>query len=839
MKQSIIFSLLILASFSARAQLVQWAVKPMCDTIYIKNFNLLQGENGKDNILWSLDGKSLFATANQIKPFSSGVAIVQIPNSSSLEGFVDTNGIFKELPHTTSAHGYPYFEDDFLVAMSDGQYILYNKEGKALPLPQLQALYPFSNKFASYFAYQNQYKKKNPFFGFINSDGNAVKNFVIKDNDKMKVIEPKDISFLSAIDHSSGKALAIVKNKLYWFDKSEMALLPILTDDKKKQFELENDKWLKTFEFPADSLTIVAKCGKDKTVEFRFDKLLRLLPDNLSASSSNNATKQYNVPSFPTDLSEIRDGDEYGLILNYKDTIPTQFEKIGVRYGNRALVKTDGRWGALEVLPNCDYAYQLNGGKEIKFGHRTAKTTLRVDLPDNVVSDDVEIEIPGFSGVSIDHRSRESKNTKKENYVAYTCYLDIPAEITDTLSTFSFGPVALRVDGVRLPDRMIKAPSQFLIPYTIEFPEPSAEVSMGKAVFNVVINNNDSIDNAYQYDVSLQSESLSGMAEKVSDNAYMCTVENLTPGINDINLTVTEKACPTSIFPIKINYSKVGKKETASVRLQTLEDILNTPIKYVFDDGYIAAEVLANDAPLHKGPGFNYPRSTYYDEYMGRTEITAPFKGNRIKVKEEGEWYLIYEDLKKFDPSKRDRCYIPKKYIKPLESSPIYIDENANPALYVKVNVEKDDIGYTDYFPEVVAIYPGGLFVAYLADFYEDVFYMGSFSNGDPAFLVDYRFTPVFNRDVESSQLRADRGLAGAGIHMDIPVKDMKYTTYRKHKVEYPDLTIFTEKQWRGVLQDAKAKEYYNEMGWDEVSPDEQLLILTKDELEKKFTKEK
>lgn len=827
--------------------MTQWTIQPKYDQIYVKDKDILQGENNGDNILWTMDGKMLFATPKVINPFSNGVATIQNRNSALLDGFVNSRGEYTELHNVEATYGYPYFEDGYLVVKQGGKYALYNKEGKSIELPSLETLYPYSNEFATYYAYQNPEKKKNPFFSLLLSDGNAIKNFVIKDKekDKTKVIEPKDISFMSSVDVNTGKALAVVKNKLYWFDTFENCLIPIQMEDnnhKNRQLELESNKSLATLEFPCDSLTIVAKCGKDQTIEFRFDKQLRLLPKYVSVSSSNNAVKQYQAPSYPTDITVTKDGNEYGLEFKDQYSLPAQFEKVGLAYGNKALVKIDGNWGVIEIIPDCDYTMQINGDKELLFSHNKAKSTIQIVLPAIYSPDKVKVEAPGSNSLRLDNSSRAEQG----NTISYTCILDIPSALPDTIRDISFGPISLRVDGVRQADRMVKAKGKFDNPYSIFFADPNAEVASGKAVFDIMIRDNMEAGLlAAPFEVSIESESLPAMVEKVSDNLYRCTVDNLVSGVNDLTVKVTEKDCPACSFPIKISYTKVGKKETATLRNQTLEDLLNTPKGIVFDDGYFIGDVIADNAPQRAGPGMNFPKSSYIGEELDDPQIWPPYKGQRIKVKEEGDWYLISEDPNRFDPKAQDRRYIPKKYVKPVESTPFVLDQNSNPALYVTVTEDWEGDDFVEYCPNVIAIFPEGLFVVYAEGLWGNSINFGEYSDGDPALILQYTFSGHCNNIMEKVSkpvVNIGQGLEGLDIKIDLPNTYMKTTTYKKkHKVAYPDLTLFSESEWREILEKAKRNEHFNEYGSDIFSSDYDLnrSIITKDELEKKYTKVK
>lgn len=573
MKQLFLTTIIIACSLSANGQLPEWIIPAECETLEIKANNVVEGTVGKNHTLWNMEGKKLYSTGDKIHDFSDDVATIQINKTNKFSGFVDTKGNFIELPDVEVAHDYPYFEDGFLVAKRAGNYVMYHKIGDEINLPVIQTLYPYSNGFATFYAYQQPEKKKNPYFNLLMSDGNPIKNFVIKENDKTKVIEPKDISFISTVGEDTWRALAVVKNKLYWFDTFEMYLIPIMIEDdnNKKQLVLESSKALSMTEFPNDSFTITAKYGKDKTIDFKFDNLLRLIPNNGKTTESKGPTKPFTLPTLSSTLTAFSEGNSQGLINAQNDTIPAQFEEIGIKYDNKAFAKMNGKWGVIEIIPDCDYSLSINDGEAISFAHHTTDAKLKIELLSRIDAKKVTIDFPKSSGIQIDKASRNVINTEKGNSVVYNCTLEIPSKLTDTISMMDYGRGTLTVDNVRIPSKQIHAKGMYINNYEIEIPNTEAQIRNGEATFEIRVNNNQNDDENVAYEFSIGSTAISGSDtlktsyETMTENSYMCTVSDLNTGINSLVIEITEKGCPTWTFPIQIDYSIIRKKEKATI----------------------------------------------------------------------------------------------------------------------------------------------------------------------------------------------------------------------------------------------------------------------------------
>ena len=210
--KTILTSMIFLAtSLPGICQFPKWQIKPTNDTIYImEGSSLVRTEKKGNTTIWDLDGKQLYSTDQRITKFHEGVATVLRKESFEMTGVIDTAGNFIPLPHLSVTYNHPHFENGFLIAKRKGKYAMFAKDGKEQELPELTALYPFSNGYAVYMAYENPEKMKKPFYNYIKPDGTPLERFIMKEKDKDKPLEPKNVTFLSGVDRD-GKALGIVK----------------------------------------------------------------------------------------------------------------------------------------------------------------------------------------------------------------------------------------------------------------------------------------------------------------------------------------------------------------------------------------------------------------------------------------------------------------------------------------------------------------------------------------------------------------------------------------------------------------------------------------------------
>ncbi len=887
MKQQILSAILLFFSLSVIGQIPQWLIYPECDTIFVKTDGLLQGKVNGENVIWTMDGKKLFSTNNYINDFRNGIATIQNTDNGLLVGFIDQKGHFYEMPETYSTYGYPYFADGFLVTKNNNTYELYSKDGKSVSLPQLHTLYPYSNGYAPYLSFQDPQKLKKNHFNYLKPNGEPLETFVIKEKDKRKELEPKDITFISSLD-DNGKAIAIIKNKLYWFDKLEMSLTPYLMGeetDKKRHLTLDSKKPIDFTSFPIDTLIIYTHYGKDQTFDLHFDNRLRLLPDGSHSEAAFNNKNNRIKQNVNTVITTFTDGKNEGLIINAKDSIPSQFEKVGHKYENKAFVKSEGKWGVLALIQNSKIDLELNDGEAIAFRHHTFPTSLKIELPSTIKSEKINIETPEVTRIHIDKASIKKENSGKNNYVIYDCTLDVPLELSDTITDISYGPLNIWLDGVRMSERNANIKGMFIKHLNISIPSNESTIENGKATFDILVESTEEgLDSLSNIEVSFESDRLTTSSEKISENVFKCTIDSLSNGVNPLIVKVAEKGCPFSNFPIEIVYSNNKKKEKVTVRqkieavepeildnlvakeeetinpvtdnqnpAQTYDDHdfslyaydndntgNNATQTVLFNNGYMIVEVINDNAEFRAGASNDFPTSSIKDSEIGKTNKKYPHKGQMLIAKEVKDWYKIHPNF--FNQKNTDPKYISGIDVRPLKSKTFKLNEITKPVTFVKANKETNEFGETGYFAETIVIYPGGIFVMNKDSFWTSNLCIGTFADGQPALLIDHQIESEYEYDRSNEKEQTMRLIDGKNadkiqIHFELPSNEKKYIKINEINIPYPNLSKFNEDEWRSIIQKIALKDIEDKNRINFVESLSDIVVVTKDMLDKNYIK--
>lgn len=579
-----IFTLILGASMvlSLEAQLPKWVISPQNDTLYIKVDNkLIQGEADGKSSIWTMDGLELFTTDDVISPFRDDVATIISRGQSYITGLIDEKGNFTTIPKMKVAYDRPYFENDYILCVDNDKYVYIKKDGNKATFPEVIKGYPFHKGYASFFTYENLEKKKDPHYGYQRADGQPI-IYVISENNNQKSIDVKDLSFVSSIG-PNGKGVGIIKNKIYWFDPISEIFEPLIWGeeelDKKRQLTLNGDYTQYFMNLPQDTVVINAKYGKNQYASLKFDK--ELIPTVFTFGDKEYIFQEMSPEEFNYNytIKENQKDGKYGLSLNSKAALPEQFEKVGIKYGNKAFVKKNGKWGIVEIIPNVEYTLKLNKGEDIAFRHQKFDTQIRLDLPAAISSKEVRINIPEETGCIIDKTSRESKDTESGNFVTYNCVLSIPPSLPDTVTTITYQPIDITYDGIELFQVPISIKAWHYKYYNVDPIESETSISNGVASFTLNINaQKNAGESDYPFEVRIEADSISVEYEKISETRYKCFVSNLQEGDNSLNIFITEKGCPSSVFPFEITYTKPvpKKKKKEEVIIRKKDPILKT-----------------------------------------------------------------------------------------------------------------------------------------------------------------------------------------------------------------------------------------------------------------------
>lgn len=584
MKRFLIVLAIVISALVGNAQLPKWVIPPTNDTIYIKIDNcLLQTIEGGKSSLWTIDGSMVYSTENTILPFNDGVATIINKQKNTLVGFVDSYGKFIGLPNLSIAYGNPFFEDGYIIGKDKGIIVFYKKDGNKAELPYAIKSYPFHRGYAPYLTYEQIEKKKDPHYSYYKADGQLIQ-YILHNNDKYETVDPQNIEFLSGIG-TNGKGVAVIKGKLYWFIPETETFEPFLygTEDSEKKRHLKIARNYEQYflNLPSDSMAIQAKYGKNQFATLRFNN--ELLPTLFSFEDGDMTFVEESDKSFDYSSNMSAFGnDSYGLSFNSKKVLPQQFQNIGLMYGNNAFVKLNGKWGVVELLPNLVFALKINKGEDVAFRHQKFETQIRLDLPAAISAKNARIDIPENTGCLLDKTSRETKDTESGNFVTYNCVLNIPESLPDTITTITYSPISISYDGIKLFDVPISIKAWHLKYYNVDPIDSETSISNGIASFTININAQKNVgESDYPFEVKIEADSVNIDFEKLSETRYKCLVSNLQEGDNNLNIIVTEKGCPPSIFPFEIYYTKPvpkkKKKEEVVIRKKTPETKKHTP----------------------------------------------------------------------------------------------------------------------------------------------------------------------------------------------------------------------------------------------------------------------
>ncbi len=564
MRKVLLLASLVMA-LSAKAQLAQWVIHPAQDSLKVKvDQKLLVTDSLGWSILWTMDGKRLFATEHTIRPYKEGIATIVSKTDDLILGFVDLSGKFTALPGIRIAYDNPDFNDGFVICREKNGFGYYDQKGDKLNTVPTVRSYPFHRGYAPYFAFDQMDKRKDPFYGY-HSTGDTPVDCRMMLNGELRPFDYKEIAFLSGIGRNN-KGVAVIKNKLYWYDPAANIFEPLVwgddTSEKRRQLVLEGDLLPYFMNLPSDGAVLTAKYGKKQQATLRFDA--ELLPTRFTFEDGEMTFEEEKPQSvaYDTDLTVYSETDKFGLAKSGQRMLPAQFDEVGLMYGNRAFVKQNGKWGLVELLPDLSFNLSINKGKDIAFRHQTFETQLRLDLPPRISAKEARVEIPESTGCAIDKTSRETKDTESGNYVLYNCTLNIPSSLPDTITELRYEPVSVSCDGISFFDVPVKVRAWHLKYYNVDPIDSETTVEDAVASFTVNINAQRNVgEGDYPFEVKVEADSITVGYEKISETRYKCTVFNLKEGENNLNIYVTEQGCPSSIFPFEITYTKPVPKE--------------------------------------------------------------------------------------------------------------------------------------------------------------------------------------------------------------------------------------------------------------------------------------
>lgn len=558
MKKALISLSLVLSCLSMNAQMTRWIMQPGYDKIYIASgAPLLISDSLDTSSIWSIKGKKIAVTNDVIHPFKEGLSVTTKKNSEEITGFFNSQGKFTSLKNYSVTYDEPFFRDGFLLVQSNNRYCFININGEEERFGYYVKMYPFNNGFATCFTYEQVDKLKNPYYTYVTAD-----NSPITFSYNNKVFDKKDVEFLSSVN-DEGVGIAIIKHKVYLFDKNARKLEPVFANKTetniKRQVSVDGE--LNEFLMDMkDSIIIRGKGSKTEFVRFNFDKFLRPTKIYYADRTEEYKHKTVKAEKYSSPFSPFKSNEKYGL--NYKDetVLPEQFDEIGFCLNDFAVVRIDDKWGMLTFDPNLKYRLIMHNGKDIAFRHKDVATTIKLELPVIISADKCRFDVDERHGCIIDKISLETKNTENGNYVQYNCNLTIPDSLPDVITEIQY-PVQITYDGLKYPIVPIKTKAWHYKYINVDLDETETTLEQGNVSFTINISaDKQPGENDYPFEVEIKTDSLQTELAKISETRYKCKLFALAEGINNVNINILENGCPPSVFPFEITYIKPVKK---------------------------------------------------------------------------------------------------------------------------------------------------------------------------------------------------------------------------------------------------------------------------------------
>lgn len=566
MKKALISLTLLLFCFAANAQMTRWIMQPEYDKIYIiSGAPLIICDSLDASFIWSITGEKITVTNDVIHPFKCGLSVTTKKESETITGFFNSQGEFTSLNNYNVAYNEPFFRDGYLLVKSENRYCFINKDGEEERFGSYVKMYPFNNGFATCFTYEQVDKLRNPYYTYITIDNTPV-TFSYKN----KLFDKEDVEFLSSVN-DEGIGIAIIKHKVYLFDKETRELEPVFANKTETNIKRQvsvNGELSDYLTDMNDSVIIRAKGSKTEFIRFNFDNFLRLTKIYYADRTEEYELKTIETEKYNSPLSPIKFNEKYGLSYNDEAVLPEQFNEVGFCINDLAVVRNGHKWGMLKFDPSLKYRLIMHNGKDIAFRHKDVTTTIKLELPVIISAEKCRFDIDKKYGCIIDKISLETKNTENGNYVQYNCNLTIPDSLPDVITEIQY-PVQITYDGIKYPVTPIKTKAWHYKYINVDLDKAETTLEQGNVSFTINISaDKQPGENDYPFEVEINTDSLQTELTKISETRYKCKLFALAEGINNVYINILEDGCPPSVFPFEITYIKPVEKTEESPEIK-------------------------------------------------------------------------------------------------------------------------------------------------------------------------------------------------------------------------------------------------------------------------------
>lgn len=553
---------------AVNAQIAKWLVRPDYDAIEMKDNGLLKVSlKGKIGLLNKDGEKVLPLEYDSITSFHEGKALLF--NNNKLYGITDQYGkvIALQSQNYELFPGNNRFQNGMLLVKQNNQYYYLNAKGSKAFGPYAEA-YPFFDKHACVKSYVDYEKKpEDTFYDFIHTTGAEF---------NLPKLDKEDISFMSSFHN--GHAIIVIKKKFYTIDTNH-ELHPISIDStaQKESLVVAEKKEINIIR-GNDGYRVRAKNGL-----FAFDNFMR--PIYWELMGKKRQTFEYAPESKRAYTSRFTiqgNVHKQGLLLDGKEFLPLQFDRISHLEEKLAIVTIGGKCGVITVDENNQFIFKLNNNENIGFNHQYFDAKLTALMPPYIKCSSATIKSLS-EGCEIQVESRSENENVERNTLAYNCRLSIPKDLTDTLTVHNYY-YSLNYDGLVSIPHKVSISEWYVKYYEVKLSNTNFTISSINDTISVEFDliktdvaRNDESNYFKNIDVVSYNMTEQPILNKITENHYSLQLFGIEQERVNFSVKITEIGCPTIEYPFEMIFKRPEPRKKNKKTTVTITPIQKSP----------------------------------------------------------------------------------------------------------------------------------------------------------------------------------------------------------------------------------------------------------------------
>jgi hypothetical protein len=551
---------MITSLMTTQGQVALWKLYPKYDTIYKPEgayYIVTHNDGCQTSTLWTLtDFQEICNINGKMYKIQDGVAVYTEQNNDLIRGFIHNTGATVKLGGQDKYYvdpQYPYFSNEHLVVQDQSKHYRYLFKTGSSSKYHYKKAYPFFNGYSSCEYYLDQINNKNPQYGLLNSEMRFVQFRYRK-----TLYTNKDIDFVSSVNDEH-IAILIAKKRVFLFHSETNTLTPLYSrsNDSNDRNQTKLSDVLSNSLIKKDNQCgLIVTCGRNDTVNIIFDKYMRTkyikYTDTIIYYTKHETSPQSILSTIEINKGEGGCGISYG---NHEMLAP-QFEEASSCYGNLVIVRKNGKYGVLQILPerrfNAQF-YEYNN-TAIPFVHKELKTTIQIDIPQEIPGDSAHILFTTLPNCKIDRSSRRVNSSQTTNWIQYDCILDIPPALFKQETAELEIPYQILYTGIISPIQYLKKRATIRKYWSANV--DNEKMYDGDSLsFGLNLEYSDPLTRDAKYGVSvtvLPKETCT--IDTFTFTKYRCTAHQVKRGKNKFKIIIAEDGFPPTIIPHTIDY---------------------------------------------------------------------------------------------------------------------------------------------------------------------------------------------------------------------------------------------------------------------------------------------